>query len=103
MGWGSQAPAQAQNIRDSLEAAGLDIPVRETTFPYFFPWTLYNGQQLRAQGNNRCLDVGEGMAWMMIPSGFLSRDRHYRWSFSHVARSGLIWFDSAASLFREVM
>lgn len=28
IGWGSQAPAQAQNIRDSLEAAGVDIPVR---------------------------------------------------------------------------
>lgn len=27
IGWGSQAPAQAQNIRDSLESAGLDIPV----------------------------------------------------------------------------
>ncbi|CAB1117776.1 unnamed protein product [Ectocarpus sp. CCAP 1310/34] len=28
VGWGSQAPAQAQNIRDSLEAAGVDIPVK---------------------------------------------------------------------------
>lgn len=28
IGWGSQAPAQAQNIRDSLESAGLDIPVK---------------------------------------------------------------------------
>lgn len=27
IGWGSQAPAQAQNIRDSLAAVGLDIPV----------------------------------------------------------------------------
>lgn len=29
IGWGSQAPAQAQNIRDSLEAAGMkDVKVR---------------------------------------------------------------------------
>jgi ketol-acid reductoisomerase len=27
IGWGSQAPAQAQNMRDSFEAAGLDIKV----------------------------------------------------------------------------
>lgn len=27
IGWGSQAPAQAQNLRDSLKEAGLDIPV----------------------------------------------------------------------------
>ena len=27
IGWGSQAPAQAQNIRDSIEAAGMDITV----------------------------------------------------------------------------
>ena len=28
IGWGSQAPAQAQNIRDSLEAAGMkDVKV----------------------------------------------------------------------------
>jgi ketol-acid reductoisomerase len=27
IGWGSQAPAQAQNIRDSVTEAGLDIPV----------------------------------------------------------------------------
>lgn len=28
IGWGSQAPAQAQNLRDSLKEAGLDIKVR---------------------------------------------------------------------------
>ncbi len=27
IGWGSQAPAQAQNLRDSMAEAGLDIPV----------------------------------------------------------------------------
>lgn len=27
IGWGSQAPAQAQNMRDSFEAAGIDIKV----------------------------------------------------------------------------
>lgn len=27
IGWGSQAPAQAQNIRDSLEVAGMNVPV----------------------------------------------------------------------------
>jgi len=27
IGWGSQAPAQAQNLKDSIEAAGLDIKV----------------------------------------------------------------------------
>jgi len=27
IGWGSQAPAQAQNIRDSLDEAGVDIKV----------------------------------------------------------------------------
>jgi ketol-acid reductoisomerase len=27
IGWGSQAPAQAQNLRDSLAEAGVDIPV----------------------------------------------------------------------------
>lgn len=27
IGWGSQAPAQAQNMRDSFAAAGLDIKV----------------------------------------------------------------------------
>uniref|UniRef100_A0A7S0RSI8 Acetohydroxy-acid reductoisomerase n=1 Tax=Pyramimonas obovata TaxID=1411642 RepID=A0A7S0RSI8_9CHLO len=28
IGWGSQGPAQAQNMRDSIEAAGLDITMR---------------------------------------------------------------------------
>ena len=28
IGWGSQAPAQAQNLRDSLNEAGCDIKVR---------------------------------------------------------------------------
>eukprot|EP00850_Spirogloea_muscicola_P006625 SM000031S11634 [mRNA] locus=s31:832740:846815:- [translate_table: standard] len=28
IGWGSQGPAQAQNLRDSLAEAGLDIPVK---------------------------------------------------------------------------
>lgn len=27
IGWGSQAPAQAQNLRDSMKEAGLNIPV----------------------------------------------------------------------------
>ena len=27
IGWGSQAPAQAQNMKDSFEAAGIDIKV----------------------------------------------------------------------------
>lgn len=27
IGWGSQAPAQAQNMRDSFEAAGMDVRV----------------------------------------------------------------------------
>lgn len=27
VGWGSQAPAQAQNMKDSFEAAGIDIKV----------------------------------------------------------------------------
>ena len=27
IGWGSQAPAQAQNMRDSFEAAGMDVKV----------------------------------------------------------------------------
>lgn len=28
IGWGSQGPAQAQNVRDTIEAAGLDIKVK---------------------------------------------------------------------------
>ncbi len=28
IGWGSQAPAQAQNLRDSLAEAGMDTKVR---------------------------------------------------------------------------
>lgn len=28
IGWGSQAPAQAQNLRDSLVEAGMDTKVR---------------------------------------------------------------------------
>jgi ketol-acid reductoisomerase len=28
LGWGSQAPAQAQNLMDSIQAAGLDIKVK---------------------------------------------------------------------------
>ncbi|CAM9776488.1 unnamed protein product [Choristocarpus tenellus] len=40
IGWGSQAPAQAQNIRDSLEAAGLNIPVSlEPSVALFCPPT----------------------------------------------------------------
>lgn len=27
IGWGSQAPAQAQNLRDSIKEAGMNIPV----------------------------------------------------------------------------
>lgn len=27
IGWGSQAPAQAQNLRDSIQAAGMDVAV----------------------------------------------------------------------------
>ncbi len=28
IGWGSQAPAQAQNLRDSFKEAGMDVKVR---------------------------------------------------------------------------
>ena len=37
IGWGSQAPAQAQNLRDSFAAAGMDTKVGGLFIVLFFP------------------------------------------------------------------